>query len=112
MEWFLLWCFCAVIAGAIASSKGRSGLGWFVLGLFIGPFALAVALLPSSESQAQEAARVHGQAGASAGIGGGSAPIDAGVTHGRMPTLPALSGSSRLRRGCRVPGRDSLQRRL
>ena len=43
MEWFVLWCFCAVIAGGIAASKGRSGVGWFFLGLFIGPFAVAVA---------------------------------------------------------------------
>ena len=63
VEWFLVWCLCAVIAGAIASSKGRSGAGWFFLGLFIGPFAFAVALLPSLEAQAQADARTYGQAG-------------------------------------------------
>ena len=59
MEWLLIWLFCAVIA----SSKGRSGFGWFCLGIFIGPFAFAVALLPSLEAQAQADARTYGQSG-------------------------------------------------
>ena len=63
MEWFLLWVFCDVIAAAIASAKGRNGVGWFFLGLFLGPFAFAVALLPSLEAQAQADARTSGQAG-------------------------------------------------
>lgn len=33
-------------AAAIARGKGRSGLGWFLGGLLIGPFALVVAALP------------------------------------------------------------------
>lgn len=35
-----------VTASLIAYEKGRNSLGWFLAGLFIGPFALVVALLP------------------------------------------------------------------
>lgn len=63
MEWFLVWIFCAVIAACIASAKGRSSAGWFVLGFFIGPFAFVVALLPSVDAVSQEYARRNGTAG-------------------------------------------------
>ena len=51
MEYLVIWGFFGIIAASIASSKGRSGCGWFVLGLLLGPFALAVALLPSLKPQ-------------------------------------------------------------
>jgi len=35
-----------VLASVIAHGKGRNSLGWFIAGMFIGPFALVVALLP------------------------------------------------------------------
>jgi ribosomal protein L32 len=48
MEFLLIWVGFAVVSGVIASGKGRSGIGWFVLGVFFGIFALiAVAFLPS-----------------------------------------------------------------
>ena len=62
MEYFILWCLFSVSAAVIASHKGRSSAGWFVLGLLVGPFALLVALLPSAEAQAQHAARLSGYA--------------------------------------------------
>jgi len=34
-------------AAIIASSKGRTGCGWFLLGVLFGPFSLVVAALPS-----------------------------------------------------------------
>jgi len=48
MEVFFIaiWLFCGIIAGVIANRKGRSGCGWFLLGILLGPFAFAVALLP------------------------------------------------------------------
>lgn len=42
---FILWIFCGIVAASIARNKGRSGCGWLILGLIIGPFAFAVALL-------------------------------------------------------------------
>jgi hypothetical protein len=62
MEFFVLWLLCGIVAAAVAASKGRNGVGWFFLGLLIGPFALVVAVLPSSEAQAQHHARRYGQA--------------------------------------------------
>lgn len=50
MEWVLLWLISAVVAAAVASSKGRSAFGWFLLGCLISVFAvLFVAVLPSKK---------------------------------------------------------------
>ena len=43
----------AVAASAIAYNRGRNSLGWFVSGLFIGPFALIVATLPRVPREGQ-----------------------------------------------------------
>ena len=45
----------AVFSAVVASSKGRSGFGWFLIGLFFGPFGLIVALLPSKANPAAAA---------------------------------------------------------
>ena len=51
MEWVLLWLISAIVAATIASSKGRSAFGWFVLGCLISIFAvLFVAVLPSRKT--------------------------------------------------------------
>jgi hypothetical protein len=42
-----IFLFCAIVSAVVAENKGRSRVGWFFLGLFIGPFAFAVALLPA-----------------------------------------------------------------
>lgn len=47
MEFFIIWLLFGIVAMVIANSKERSGCGWFLLGCLIGPFALAVAALPS-----------------------------------------------------------------
>lgn len=48
MEFFGIWFGLAVITGIVASSRGRSGLGWFLLGCMFSLLALIlVALLPS-----------------------------------------------------------------
>lgn len=51
MTFVIIWIFCAIISAVIASNKGRSGPGWFFLGLIIGPFAFAVALLPAIKKE-------------------------------------------------------------
>lgn len=52
MELFLFWVICGIAAAAVASSKGRSGFGWFVLGIFLGPFALLmVGFMPKLEPE-------------------------------------------------------------
>jgi len=40
MAIFFFWIICGIAAAVVASSKDRSGLGWFLLGMLLGPFAL------------------------------------------------------------------------
>lgn len=49
MEIVLFWFVCAVAAGVVAASKGRSGLGWFFLSLLLFGILglLIVGLMPS-----------------------------------------------------------------
>lgn len=47
MEIFVFWLFCAIITAIIASSKGRSGFLWLIIGAMFGIFALVlVAAMP------------------------------------------------------------------
>ncbi len=51
MELAFLWLGLAVAAGVVGSSKGRSGFGWFLLGLLFSLIALIiVACLPSKRA--------------------------------------------------------------
>jgi hypothetical protein len=53
MELFILWIICGIAAAVVASSKGRSGFGWFILGVALGPFALLmVGFMPKLEPEA------------------------------------------------------------
>src|SRR5688572_13922941 len=49
MEFFLFWLLFAIVVGVVASSRGRSGFGWFLLAVVISPLLaiVLVALLPS-----------------------------------------------------------------
>lgn len=50
MEWAIVWIACGFFAAAIASGKGRSFGGWFVLGFLFGPIALlASGFMPKVE---------------------------------------------------------------
>lgn len=42
---FVLLLF-AIFSAVLASSKGRSGIGWFFVGLLFGPFGLLVGFMP------------------------------------------------------------------
>ena len=54
MELFILWVTCSVFIAIFASSINRSGLGWFLLSLFISPLValLFLAILPKRGSSA------------------------------------------------------------
>jgi hypothetical protein len=43
--WLITMVF-GITASVIANGKGRHSLGWFLSGMFLGPFALVVAFLP------------------------------------------------------------------
>jgi hypothetical protein len=45
MVLMVVWILFAIGAAIAASNKGRSGIGWFLLGIPLGPFALLFALL-------------------------------------------------------------------
>ncbi len=38
--WGLVWLACGVASALVASSKGRSGTGFFILGVLLGPLGL------------------------------------------------------------------------
>lgn len=48
LAWLISWLAFAVFTGWIATQKGRSGCGWFLLGAIFGIFALiGIAIVPS-----------------------------------------------------------------
>lgn len=52
MTILMIWLTCAVFTAVIASSKGRSGLGWFLIGCLFGIFALlAVGFMPAQKKE-------------------------------------------------------------
>ena len=44
----------SIFSAIIANAKGRSALGWFFVGLFLGPFGLLVAAFPSISKEKEE----------------------------------------------------------
>jgi RNA polymerase subunit RPABC4/transcription elongation factor Spt4 len=45
MELVAIWLLCGIISAVIASNKGRSVFGWFILGLLFGPLGFILALV-------------------------------------------------------------------
>jgi hypothetical protein len=60
MPFVLIWLLFGVASAMIASNKGRSGCGFFALGVLLGPFGLLFALIANSDQR-----RVEGEAVAS-----------------------------------------------
>jgi hypothetical protein len=50
MGWIVVWIFCGIVSALIGNSRGRSGCAWFLLGILLGPFGFAIALLRKVES--------------------------------------------------------------
>jgi hypothetical protein len=42
---FIIWILFGVVAAVVATNKGRNGLGWFVLGVLLGPFGFILSLI-------------------------------------------------------------------
>jgi hypothetical protein len=54
-EWFVGWGTLALINAGLAQSKHRSGLGWFLGSLLLGPLAtLVLVLLDDSRERARD----------------------------------------------------------
>ena len=45
----LFWLMLGVMSATIAKSRGRSSLGWFLMGILLGPIGILVTLLPPKE---------------------------------------------------------------
>ena len=80
MEILALWFVMAVITAIVASSRGRSAFGWFLIGCLLSVFGLIlVALLPSLKQTSQGTAPVF--------VGGEVATPE---THVRCPACKGL----------------------
>jgi hypothetical protein len=53
MLYLTIWILFATFSAVIASSKNRSGVGWFIIGFLFGPFGLIVAALPKIETHSK-----------------------------------------------------------
>jgi hypothetical protein len=53
-ELLVLWLLFGVMSSVAASNKGRSGFGWFVLGILLGPIGLILVLVSSKNEAAIE----------------------------------------------------------
>ena len=49
MEFFLIWICLGLVGSMIASSKGNSGCGGFILGILLGPIGLLIAFFSSDD---------------------------------------------------------------
>jgi len=45
MEIIVFWILFGIISAVVAHNKGRSGCGWFALGILLGPIGLILALV-------------------------------------------------------------------
>lgn len=45
MEIVVFWLICAIVVGVIASSRGRSGFGWFILAVLFSPLLMGILVL-------------------------------------------------------------------
>jgi hypothetical protein len=51
----LFWFLCGIISAVAASNKGRSGLGWFIIGSLFGPIGVVLSLVVSRQTEVIEA---------------------------------------------------------
>ena len=52
---FVFWFFCGIISSIVAGNKGRSGFGWFLIGLLLGPVGVVLSLVISKQAEVIEA---------------------------------------------------------
>lgn len=52
MFWFFVWVMSGILSAVVASNKGRSSVGWFFMGLLLGPFGFLLALVVSDQKKA------------------------------------------------------------
>lgn len=52
MALVIIWILFGVVSAVVASNKGRSGCGWFILGVLLGPFGFILSLIVRKDQQA------------------------------------------------------------
>jgi len=52
MEILIIWLLFGIVSAVVASNKGRSGCGWFALGVILGPFGFILALVVPKNQEA------------------------------------------------------------
>ena len=59
--WRLLtFLLCGIVGAVIATNKGRSGVGWFLLCGLLGPIGVVLALVVSRDQKTVEAQAIEG----------------------------------------------------
>jgi hypothetical protein len=57
LEILIVWILFGVITAVVATNKGRSGAGWFLLGILFGPLGLVLSLVvPKNQAVIEQAA--------------------------------------------------------
>ena len=57
MELLFFWVIFGIISAVVASNKGRSGCGWFILGVLLGPLGIILILvMPKNQSAVEKKA--------------------------------------------------------
>ena len=51
MEVFILWLGVSILVGFIASGKGRSGFGWFVISVLLSPIIGLIGIAIAGEKK-------------------------------------------------------------
>ena len=59
MGWVIFWVLCGVASAIIGGNKGLNGFAWFLFGCLLGPFGILLALMASTQMQAQLDAAGH-----------------------------------------------------
>jgi len=54
MEILIIWLLFGIVSAVVASNKGRSGCGWFALGVILGPFGFILALVVPKNQEVVE----------------------------------------------------------
>ena len=83
MGWVIFWVLCGVASAIIGGNKGRSGFAWYLLGCLVGPFGILLALMASTQTQAERDAAGNAPWWANAWLENTS-PLGAMPTNGRI----------------------------
>ena len=54
MEILFIWLLFGIVSAVVATTKGRSGCGWFIIGILLGPFGFILALVVPKDQETVE----------------------------------------------------------